>query len=143
MAEAVGDWKQFLRRRNEAAAALGRVSGETEGAEPRPGHDGEERAAQPLRSGNGADEPWAEALARVHGAADMIRFQNERIRDLEEQHRELVETSTSAIGSLEERLREAERRIAEADRGRAEAEDWLRRIHGAILDQIGGGPEPQ
>src|SRR4051812_13285050 len=78
------------------------------------------------------DQQCAEALARVHGASDFLKFTLQRIDELEARGREMAEASARRIESLERAAADAERRADEEEREAREAEEWLRRVHGAV-----------
>jgi hypothetical protein len=90
--------------------------------------------------GQGSDEPWSEALARVHGASDYLKFTLQRIAELEAWTREMTEVTAHRLELLEREAIAAEVRAEEDEEAAREAEDWLRRIHGAVIDRLGPTP---
>ena len=113
------DWKEFLKSRREHIAAP---------------HGGASCAADAEVIPVTADEPWAETLARVFGAADLLAFQQQQIAELNRRNDELRQATTEAIEGLQGDLEAAERRADQAERERAAAEEWLTRIHAAIVE---------
>ena len=85
----------------------------------------------------GSDEPWSEALARVHGASDYLKFTLQRIAELEAWNREMTEVTAHRLELLEREAIAAEVRAEEDEEAAREAEDWLRRIHAAVIDRLG------
>jgi hypothetical protein len=88
----------------------------------------------------GQEAPWAEALARVHGASDFLKFTLQRIGELEAWNREMTEVTAHRLEMLEREAIAAEVRAEEDEDAAREAEDWLRRIHAAVIDRLGPGP---
>ncbi len=86
------------------------------------------------------EAPWAEALARVHGASDFLKFTLQRIGELEAWNREMTEVTAHRLELLEREAIAAEVRAEEDEEAAREAEDWLRRIHGAVIDRLGPAP---
>lgn len=116
------DWKDFLKgRQEETAGAQSEVASPTSAAD-----------VEPIPTA--ADEPWAETLARVLGAADLLAFQQQQIAELNRRNDELRQAATEAIEGLQRHLEAAERRAEQAERERAAAEAWLTRIHAAIVE---------
>jgi hypothetical protein len=83
------------------------------------------------------EQPWAEALARVHGASDFLKFTLQRIAELEAWNREMTEVTAHRLELLEREAIAAEVRAEEDEEACREAEDWLRRIHAAVIDRLG------
>jgi hypothetical protein len=95
-------------------------------------------ALEPAAPSSGEDEePWAEALARVHGASDYLKFTLQRIAELEAWNREMTEVTAHRLEVLEREAIAAEVRAEEDEEASREAEDWLRRIHAAVIDRLG------
>jgi hypothetical protein len=90
--------------------------------------------------GHGSDAPWSEALARVHGASDYLKFTLQRIAELEAWNREMTEVTAHRLELLEREAIAAEVRAEEDEDAAREAEDWLRRIHAAVIDRLGPTP---
>ena len=87
--------------------------------------------------GQGGDEPWSEALARVHGASDYLKFTLQRVAELEAWNREMTEVTAHRLELLEREAIAAEVQAEEDEDAAREAEDWLRRIHAAVIDRLG------
>jgi hypothetical protein len=78
----------------------------------------------------------AEALARVHGASDVLKFTLRRIEELEARGRELAEMSARRIEDLEREVHAAETRADDEEDGARQAEEWLRRVHSAVVGRL-------
>jgi hypothetical protein len=124
------DTTELERRLAQLAAAARGNGGSADGA----GQDAAGGHAQ------GSDEPWSEALARVHGASDYLKFTLQRIAELEAWNREMTEVTAHRLELLEREAIAAEVRAEEDEDAAREAEDWLRRIHGAVIDRLGPAP---
>ena len=120
------DWREFLKARQEQTKGA-----RVEVALP---HGGTFRAADAKTPPLSRDEPWAETLARVLGAADLLVFQQQQIAELNRRNAELRQATNEAIEAFQRHLEAAERRADQAERERAAAEDWLTRIHAAIVE---------
>jgi small-conductance mechanosensitive channel len=93
--------------------------------------------ADPANPGEAAQiDVWSETLARVHGAADLLRTREHQLRDLERVHRAAMDRAGERIAALEEQLAVEGQRAERAERAQAEAEGWLRRIHTAVVEQF-------
>lgn len=131
MAEGARDWTKFLKGRPEAAAAVADLAAAVRPAANNP----QDRAATDESDAVGVDvDAWSETLARVHGAADLLRMRENQLRDLEQRHREGMERAAERIAALEEQLAAEAKRAERAERAQAEAEEWLRRLHTAVLE---------
>lgn len=89
------------------------------------------RAEQPA-----ADQDWGETLHMVHRASELLKAAEERVRELEAGNRELAERAAMQAEALQSRVLQAQVRAEEADQRRKEAEEWLRRIHNAIAENL-------
>jgi hypothetical protein len=119
------DTAELERRLAQLEAAARGDGARAEAEEPRP----------PLSAED--EQPWAEALARVHGASDYLKFMLQRIAELEAWNREMTEVTAHRLEVLEREAIAAEVRAEEDEDASREAEDWLRRIHGAVIDRLG------
>ena len=90
------------------------------------------RAVEP----NDVEQQFADALARVHGASDVLRFTLRRVEELEAWHREMRDVSGRRLDALEEQAIAAERQAEADEAAAAEAEQWLRQVHAAVLDRL-------
>ena len=120
-----------LERRLAQLEAAARDGASAAGEQEPAGSDGQEQ---------GHEEPWAEALARVHGASDFLKFTLQRIAELEAWNREMTEVTAHRLELLEREAIAAEVRAEEDEEACREAEDWLRRIHAAVIDRLGPAP---
>ena len=83
-----------------------------------------------------ADHDWGETLHMVHRASELLKAAEERVRELENSNRELAERAAMQAEVLQGRVLQAQVRADEADQRRREAEEWLRRIHNAIAENL-------
>lgn len=83
-------------------------------------------------------QDWSGTLDLVVRASDVLRAAEERVRELEASNRELAERAANQAEALQARILQAQVRADEAEQRRKEAEQWLRRIHGAIVDNLTG-----
>jgi hypothetical protein len=81
-------------------------------------------------------EVWSETLARVYGAADLLRTREHQLRDLAQVHSAAMDRAAERIGALEQQLATEAQRAHRAERAQAEAEEWLRRIHAAVVERF-------
>jgi hypothetical protein len=88
------------------------------------------------REGVGLEHRCAEALARVHGAADLLKFTVQRIDELEAWSREMSEASARQLEALQAEVLAAETRAAAEEDACRRTEDWLRRMHAAVVDRF-------
>jgi len=95
---------------------------------------------QPEAAPEGRD--WTETLHLVHRAASRLVSTDERVRDLEAELRELSDSAAEEIQRLRAEVVELQRQLDAAEDGRRHAEDWLRRLHTAVLEQFGAQLEP-
>jgi hypothetical protein len=93
--------------------------------------------ARESRRDASAEQDWGETLQMVHRASDLLRAAEERVRELEASNRDLAERAAMQAEALQGRLLQAQVRADEAEQRRKEAEEWLRRIHGAIVENLG------
>jgi small-conductance mechanosensitive channel len=133
MAEGARDWTKFLKGRPDPAASFADLAEVVRPA----ANDRQESAAEPTPATDvEVIDVWSETLARVHGAADLLRTREQELRDLERRHEESVERAADRIAALEGQLAAEAQRAERAERAQAEAEEWLGRIHKAIVENI-------
>ena len=82
------------------------------------------------------DQDWGETLGMVHRASELLKAAEERVRELENSNRELAERAAAQAEVLQSRVLQAQVRTEEAEQRRREAEEWLRRIHTAIAENL-------
>ena len=82
------------------------------------------------------DQDWGETLHMVHRASELLRAAEERVRELEDSNRELTERAAMQAEVLQSRVLQAQVRAEEAEQRRRDAEEWLRRIHNAIAENL-------
>jgi hypothetical protein len=130
MANAAQDWTNILK-------GLGDPDGPIPALAAAPANDRAVAGADRADVG-GASEPevWSETLARVYGAADLLRTREHQLRDLEQVHRAAMERAADRIAALEQQLAAEGERAHRAERAQAAAEEWLRRIHTAVVEQF-------
>jgi hypothetical protein len=92
--------------------------------------------ARGRRQDPAADQDWGETLHMVHRASELLRAAEERVRELEASNRELAERAAMQAEVLQSRVLQAQVRAEEAEQRRREAEEWLRRIHNAIAENL-------
>lgn len=131
MAEAAQDWSNILRQLGDpelhAPAFTGAkpaATGAPVGAEQRDGGDAVEASV------------WSETLARVHGAADLLRMRENQLRELERVHRQAMDRAADRVAALEAQLAAEGDRANRAEAAQAKAEQWLQRIHAAVVEQL-------
>jgi small-conductance mechanosensitive channel len=136
MAEGARDWTKFLKGRPEVASAVADLA-----AAVRPGaNDPDDSAAESAADAVAASlDAWSETLARVHGAADLLRTRENQLRDLEQRHQEAMERAAERIAALEGQLAAEAERAQLAEQARAQAEEWLGRIPEAVLEKFPPG----
>ena len=100
----------------------------------------ENEPEQPEAAPEGRD--WTETLHLVHRAASRLVSTDERVRDLEAELRELSDSAAEEIQRLRAEVVDLQRQLDAAEGGRRHAEDWLRRLHTAVLEQFGAQLEP-
>jgi small-conductance mechanosensitive channel len=83
-----------------------------------------------------AAHDWGQTLHMVHRASELLRAAEERVRELENSNRELAERAAMQAEVLQGRVLQAQVRAEEAEQRRKEAEEWLRRIHNAIAENL-------
>ena len=83
-----------------------------------------------------ADQDWGETLHMVHRASELLRAAEARVRELEDSNRELADRAAMQAEVLQSRVLQAQVRAEEAEQRRREAEEWLRRIHNAIAENL-------
>jgi hypothetical protein len=133
MAEAAKDWTKILKGLGDPDGPMPTLAA---AATPR-ANDPAVPPADPANPGEAAQiDVWSETLARVHGAADLLRTREHQLRDLERVHRAAMDRAGERIAALEEQLAVEGQRAERAERAQAEAEGWLRRIHTAVVEQF-------
>ncbi len=101
-----------------------------------PASRGETGGDRARRQEPAVDQDWGETLHMVHRASELLKAAEERVRELESSNRELAERATMQAEVLQGRVLQAQLRADEADQRRKEAEEWLRRIHNAIAENL-------
>lgn len=86
------------------------------------------------------DIDWTETLDLIERTGAALTAREERTRELEGEVRELAERTTTEIQRLQAQIAALEERLHVSERRRTHAEDWLRRIHEAIVDRFDLGP---
>jgi hypothetical protein len=92
---------------------------------------------------NRGQNDWAFALDAVYRAAETMRTNEEQSRETETRSMDLVEKAIKELKTAENRLQAAEsagaaaaERARDAEARAGEAEEWLKRLHDAIVDQL-------
>jgi small-conductance mechanosensitive channel len=130
MAEAAKDWTEILKGVSDPDGPIPALAAATTPANDHAAADGA------VREENAETDVWAETLARVYGAADLLRTREHQLRDLERARRTAVDRAAERIAALEEQLATEGQRAERAERAQAEAEEWLGRIHKAVVEQF-------
>jgi len=133
MANAAQDWTNILK-------GLGDPDGPMPALAAAPANDRAVAGADGADLGEASEtEVWSETLARVYGAADLLRTREHQLRDLEQVHRASMERAADRIAALEQQLAAEGERAHRAEQAQAAAEEWLRRIHAAVVEQFPDG----
>jgi hypothetical protein len=109
----------------------------TQQAEPSPNESEPEQLDAAVEG-----KDWTETLELVHRAASRLVSTDERVRDLEAELRELSDSAAEEIQRLRAEVVDLQRQRDIAEAGRRHAEDWLRRLHTAVLEQFSAQLEP-
>jgi hypothetical protein len=114
----------------------------------------EERPAELPRGRNGLSEyDLAAAVDLVGQAGHAMRETHERAQEMEARHQSLMERATEQLNAAEARikaaetrariaearLQEMEGRVRDAEARAKKAEEWLLRIHRAVVDMLNRG----
>ncbi|WP_264045405.1 hypothetical protein [Methylobacterium flocculans] len=92
-------------------------------------------ARQPLSSvDEGRRRDWSASLDLIHEATAAIRISEERANELEEELERTVAQFKARESALEAQISVTQSRAELAERRAAEAEDWLGRMHDAVVD---------
>ncbi|HEX8166922.1 MAG TPA: hypothetical protein VF601_14205 [Beijerinckiaceae bacterium] len=105
-----------------------------------------ERADQARQPEQPSKPEWATSLALVHQAAEAMRAGADRWHEVETRAQALLARATKELDAAQRRIAELEARLraSEAVQKKTEtrakeAEDWLRRIHEAIVGELPAG----
>jgi small-conductance mechanosensitive channel len=134
MAEAAKDWTEILKGVSDPDGPIPALAAATTSANDHAGA----AADGAVREQHAETDVWAETLARVYGAADLLRTREHQLRDLERVHRTATDRAAERIAVLEEQLASEGQRAERAERAQAEAEAWLHRIHTAVVERLPG-----
>ena len=130
MANAAQDWTNILK-------GLGDPDGPMPALAAAPANDRAVAGADGADLGEASEtEVWSETLARVYGAADLLRTREHQLRDLEQVHRVSMDRAADRIAALEQQLAAEGQRAHRAEQAQAAAEEWLRRIHAAVVQEF-------
>ncbi|NEU10624.1 hypothetical protein G3T14_00585 [Methylobacterium sp. BTF04] len=77
---------------------------------------------------------WSSALDLIHEATAAIRISEERQSELEEELRRTVVQAVERARFLEAQVAAAENRADLAEKRASDAEEWLGRLHDAVVD---------
>ena len=81
-------------------------------------------------------QDWMHTLDAVQRAGDALRAREERITALETELNELRAESSEAVASLQAHVSSVQEQLASMDERRAHAEQWLRRLHEAVVEKL-------
>lgn len=76
---------------------------------------------------------WSSALDLIHEATAAIRIAEERASELEQELERTVAQALERARLLEAQIASAQNRADAAEKRAAEAEDWLARLHDAVV----------
>ena len=91
-----------------------------------------DRDAAAVDSGSGRRD-WSASLDLIHEATAAIRISEERSSELEHELERTALRAQERAESLEAQLAAAQNRAELAERRAAEAEEWLARLHDAVV----------
>ena len=81
-------------------------------------------------------QDWMHTLDAVQRAGEALRAREERITALETELNELRAESSEAVASLQAHVSSLQEQLASMDERRAHAEQWLRRLHEAVVEKL-------
>ncbi|KQP33778.1 hypothetical protein ASF49_07880 [Methylobacterium sp. Leaf104] len=99
-------------------------------AAPEPGP----QPASPNEAGIGRKRDWSASLDLIHEATAAIRISEERATELEQELERTVARALERATALEAQVAAAQTRADLAERRAEEAEEWLARLHDAVVD---------
>ena len=85
-----------------------------------------------------AQVDWNETLELIERTGTAISARDERTRELEAEVRDLADRTTQEIQRLQAEIATLEDRLQASEARRTHAEEWLRRVHDAIIDRFSG-----
>jgi small-conductance mechanosensitive channel len=129
-----------LRHQERLAGLRELIVGARRGPQQPEASRNESETGQPETAHEGKD--WTETLELVHRAASRLVSTDERVRDLEAELRELSDSAAGEIQRLRAEVVDLQRQLDLAEAGRRHAEDWLRRLHTAVIEQFSAQLEP-
>jgi hypothetical protein len=134
MAEAAKDWTNILKGLGDPDGPMPALA---PAATPPANDPAASSTADLADAGESAQvDVWSETLARVYGAADLLRTRENQLRELEHVHRTAMDRAAERIAALEEHLAAEGQRAERAEQAQAEAEEWLRQIHKAVVEHL-------
>ena len=83
-----------------------------------------------------APQDWMHTLDAIHRASDALRARDERITALETELNELRAEASEALAALQAHISSLQEQLASMDERRAHAEQWLRRLHEAVVEKL-------
>ena len=83
--------------------------------------------------GAGGRRDWSASLDLIHEATEAIRISEERSSELEQELERTAARALERAETLEAQLAAAQNRAELAERRAAEAEEWLARLHDAVV----------
>jgi hypothetical protein len=92
---------------------------------------GPDIAGQPV-----SPQDWTHTLDAVHRASDVLRAREERITTLENELNELRAESSETVAALQSHVASLQEQLASMDERRVYAEQWLRRLHEAVIEKL-------
>ncbi|MGU3359493.1 hypothetical protein ACLBWX_04080 [Methylobacterium sp. M6A4_1b] len=94
----------------------------------------EPQQASQIEAGTGRKRDWSASLDLIHEATAAIRISEERAAELEQELERTVARALERATALEAQVAAAQTRADLAERRAEEAEEWLARLHDAVVD---------
>ncbi len=85
-------------------------------------------------AGTGPKRDWSASLDLIHEATAAIRISEERAAELEQELERTVARALERATALEAQVAAAQTRADLAERRADEAEEWLARLHDAVVE---------
>ncbi|KQP92365.1 hypothetical protein ASF60_16925 [Methylobacterium sp. Leaf113] len=82
----------------------------------------------------GPRRDWSASLDLIHEATAAIRISEERAAELEQELERTVTRALERASALEAQVAAAQSRAEQAERRAEEAEEWLARLHDAVVE---------
>jgi hypothetical protein len=103
-------------------------------AVPEPAQQSQGDETLPAATGTGPKRDWSASLDLIHEATAAIRISEERAAELEQELEHTVARALERATALEAQVAAAQTRADLAERRADEAEEWLARLHDAVVE---------